>query len=257
MKVFFNPAEERKVLDGEVGYEWALARQLDEVSAKNALTHVAHSNLSSAIHCILVNYDMPAERLARRAAEWLTLAIQKDEPTQRFPVAYKAQRHFDLAICAWLLRGERDEENLRSFLEVKSRHHAAEETLDKVDVSFGAINLVIVGDDRATLDLLVRAGIGPPSSFGAIRTEGQMAYVICRKRLGEAYVDADVDSALAAFLKRHVNAWLIDGHYMRAALWMKVAHWREGGALSPQETIRKAYDYLPAVTRPEPVTGRG
>jgi hypothetical protein len=250
MKVTFDPAEERRILDGDTGYEWALARTFEEVYAKNALTHVAHANLTDAIQCILVSYDEPADRLARRAQEWLTIAVQQDEQTQRFPIAHKAQRHFDLALCAWLLRGECDEDNLRIFVETKNEHYASQGDLDRVDVSFGVVNFLDVGDHRATLDLLLRAGIGPPASFDAIRTEAQMAYVLCRKRLGEAYDDADVDGALRAFLKRNVNAWLIDGHYMRTGLWMKVSHWSEDDPLSPQETVRKAYDYLPGVTPP-------
>jgi hypothetical protein len=256
MSTVFDPIEERGLLDSDTGYEWSLARTFEEVESKKALTHVANANLVKAIRCILVGYDEPAGRLARRAQEWLTIAVQKDEQTHRFPIAYKAQRHFDLALCAWLLRGECDEDNLRLFVEIKNQHYALQGDLDKVDVSFGAVNFLDAGDDRATLDLLLQAGIGPPSSFSAIRTEGQMAYVICRKRLGEAYQDEDVDSALAAFLKRGVNAWLIDGHYMRAALWMKAAHWGQGGPLTPQETVRKAYDYLAGVARPEPVTRR-
>lgn len=253
MSTVFDLTEERMLLDGDTGYEWALARTFEEVENKKALTHVANANLVRAIRCILVGYDEPSDRLVRRAQDWLTTAAQKDEQTHRFPIAHKAQRHFDLALCTWLLRGERDKRNLDLFVEIKNEHYASQGDLDKVDVSFGVVNFLDAGDDRSTLALLLRAGIGPPASFSAIRTEGQMAYVLCRKSLGEGYEDEDVDSALAAFLKRNVNAWLINGHYMRTALWMKIAHWRERGPLSPQEAVRKAYDYLPGVALPEAV----
>lgn len=255
MKVF-DPEEERRLLDGDTGYEWYLSRTFEEASALRALSSVAHSNLGLAMNCVLVGYDEPAARLARCARDWLTTAVSGDEPDRRGEQEYlRAQRYFNLAQCAWLLEGVRDVENLRRFVEHHNRVYAAdrEEATDKVGVSLAAVHYLDAGDDRATLDVLLGAGIGPPSSFSAIRTEGQMAYVICRKRLGEAYADADVDGALAAFLKRSVNAWLIDGHYMRTAIWMKVAHWREGGALTPQETVRKAYDYLPGVARPDVV----
>ncbi len=209
------------------------------------------------MQCVLVGYDHPAERLARRAREWLNIAVREDEPSTRFGVHYnRAQRHFNLAQCAWLVDGLWDQENLQKALEHRERLYAQdqEEATGKTGVSFAAIEYLDSRDYCATLNLLLRAGIGPPSSFSTIRTEGQMAYVLCRKQLGEAYVDAGVDAALAAFLKRNLNSWLIDGHYMRTALWMKVAHWREGGPLSPQETIRKAYDYLPGVARPDVVT---
>ena len=254
MKVF-DPDRKRELLDGDTGYEWRLARSFDEVYKLKALSNVAHADVADAMKCVLVGYDEPAARFARRAREWLTIAVQEDEPHNRYSPDYiRAQRHFNLAQCTWLLEGARDAENLRLFLEHERRYHSATSELDKVGVSLAMVEYLDAGDDRPTLDLLLRAGIGPPSSFGAIRTEGQMAYVLCRKRLGEAYEDANVDGALAAFLKREVNGWLIDGHYTRAAIWMKVAHWREGGPLSPQETVRKAYDYLPGVARPAPVS---
>jgi hypothetical protein len=205
-----------------------------------------------AVKCILVGYDDPAEKLAHRAREWLTIAIEEDEPHRQYPADYiRAQRFSDLAQCRWLLESVRDSENLSCFLEYENRYFGAESELDKVGVSLAIVNYLDAGDDRTTLDLLLRAGIGPPSSFAAISTDGQMAYVIGRKRLGEAYEDADVNGVLESFLKRSVNAWLADGHYMHAALWMKVAHWREGGPLSPQETVRKCYDYLPGVFPPD------
>lgn len=248
MKAVFDPSELRRTLEGNVGFEWALAFPFEEAHRLRGQSGWANADLNQAVQCILVGFDDPAKRLVRRALEWLTIAVREDEPHRHDPPDYvRARRHFDLAQCACLLDGRRDSENYKLFLEHRWRYFASKGALDKVGVSLAIVEHLDSGDDRATLDLLLRTGIGPPSSFNAIRTDAQMAYVLCRKRLAEAYVDENVDGALAAFPGRNVNAWLIDGHHIHAALWMKVAHGGDYESCPPHQAVRRIYDYLPKI----------
>jgi hypothetical protein len=117
------------------------------------------------------------------------------------------------------------------------------------------INLVLPHDvdARAYTEGLARfdhAGMTPPASLARVRSEGQMTYVLCRHDLLGEYDPVDVAATTKQFLKYNINTWLANGHYLRAAEWMKIAHWSgEESEMSAREAVLRCYDYL-AVSRP-------
>jgi hypothetical protein len=134
-----------------------------------------------------------------------------------------------------------DSESLKRFVEHEDRFLIDSKIgRDKTNVSLTLVGYVDAGAYQQALERFADAGLSIPESSGSIRNEGQMCYVICRHRLGQEYLEADIKPASEKFLKRSVNGWLVDGHFLRAAEWMKVVHWREGKAgLSPKEAVLK------------------
>jgi hypothetical protein len=101
----------------------------------------------------------------------------------------------------------------------------------------------------AAVARFAEAGIAAPMDLGSIQDEAQMCYVLCRQH--GTYKPEHVTHALDQFLRRNVEQWLGRGHFSRAAEWMKIAHWQDGGALTANEAVLKCYDYLPGVIRPD------
>jgi hypothetical protein len=242
----FDVIDSRESLDGDVGYRWTLSRKFDEAKKIQGLASSAHAFLNMAVECVLVGYDEPAKQLEKRASEWLTVAIQEDEQSKWS----EALRHSDLAMCNWLLYNVHDAENLNRLVEYEDRFLYGWK--DKTNTSLTLVGYIDAGACQQAMKHFANAKLTPPKSLNSIRSEGQMCYVICRHRLNQEYSEADVESALEKFLKRNVNGWLIDGHFLRAAQWMKIVHWREGQAgLSPKDAVLKCYEYLSDVVPPQ------
>ena len=245
----FNPAQSRETLDGDVGYRWTLSRNFEEAKNMRGLASSASAFLNMAVKCLLVGYDHPASQLVKLAFDWLTSAITDDEQSKTWP---EAHRHRDLAMCNWLLHNVHDVENLKRFVEYEDRFLIGSKIgRDKTNVSLTLVGYADAGAYENALERFADAGLSAPESLSSVRNEGQMCYVISRHRLSQEYSEAEVESTTKKFLKRSVNGWLADGHFLRASEWMKIVHWREGKAgLSPKEAVLKCYEYLSDVAPP-------
>src|SRR5262252_9741657 len=102
MKIF-DPAEERKELDGDVGYRFDLSEDFDEVRTEGALASVASTYVIDAIYCLLVGYDDPAQQLLERAYDWVTIGIGEGEKPEDYARDGSEAEDFEtLAMCNWL-----------------------------------------------------------------------------------------------------------------------------------------------------------
>ncbi len=249
----FDPVDERRLLDGDTGYKWALSRSFESERDVGGLASNADADLTVAVRCLLVGYDEPAKALLARAQEWVTIAIRDDErPNYDVRGATEGSRHLTLALCNWLLTGEHDSENYAHYIEhydpflVREKH-----ARDKREIG---LTLPCYVDARAYTEALARfdyAGMKPPASLARIRSEGQMSYVLCRHYLTGEYDRAEVDMAIRKFLKYNVNTWMDEGDYLRAAEWMKIAHWSgEETPLSARAAVLACYNYLAASPPP-------
>jgi hypothetical protein len=245
----FDPLHAREILDDRAtGYRWTLSREFERSKALGGLASSAHAYLNMAIECLLVGYDEPATQLLTRARDWLTVAINEHEQS-KWPGAL---RYLDLAMCNWLLDGMHDIDNLNRFVDYEDRRLAGSgRRPSKLEVSLTLEGYVDAGACGQALAWFAKAGLSVPKSAAAARSEAQLCYVMCRHRLSEGYSEAEVQTAAQKVLKRSVNTWLLDGHFARAAEWMKIVHWQEGkSGLSPKEAVLKCYDYLPDVAPP-------
>ena len=250
--LMFDPTQCKRSLDGDVGYTWKLGRSIEDAARVGGVASTANARLHTAIKCILVGYDEPARQLLTQAHEWLTRAIrEREQPRGSSQEGVEAARRLDLALCNWLLNDEHDGADFRSYVENQERFlNASSLGRDKSEISSTMFRYVDAGAYREALARYAGAGLTPPASLSAIRTEGQMSYVLCRHLLGEDS-KSEVQRALQAFLRRKINLWLIDGHALRAAEWMKIAYWNGGQPkIMAKEAVLKCYDYLPGVVRP-------
>jgi hypothetical protein len=246
----FDPVALRTRLLGECGIEFHLRRKLEDFQAAGALASGADADIDKSVQCFLVGLDDAARQLLEKAHDWLRLAVAtKEIPQRHVPDGTEASRFHILAMCNWLLHGVHDLESLNRFVVHEDRFLVSSGLeKDRVEISFLSPSYLDAGAYKRALELIDNArGLVPPKDLRSIRNEGQMAHVLCGRQLGLAsWSDSAVASAIGAFLNRKMNDWLIDGHWGRAAEWLKIVYWKEGKAgLSPKETLLKAYKHLP------------
>ncbi len=246
--ITFDPVALRARLLGDCGIQFYLRRSLEDFQADGALASGADAGIDEAIKCLLVGFDDAAHQLLKKARHWLDVAFAANEvPLQHVPDGTEAHRFHALAMCNWLLHGIHDIDSLKEFVKHEDRFLPLS-GLGKncVEVTLVSPHYLNAGAYEQILKLIAEAhGLGPPKDLSSIRSEGQMAYVLSRQHLNQdSWSEAQVQEALRRFMNRNMNEWLTGGHWDRAAEWLKIAYWREGG-LSPKETLMKAYDHLP------------
>jgi len=259
----FDPAHERQILLGDCGYEFSLAAEFEEAKAAGGRGSSADAFLGKAIRCLLQGLDEPASHLLKKAKHWVTVALAECEVPIRYLhderySAYgadgeTAHRYRTLAMCNWLLCDQHDAESYRQYVRCEDRFLARSRAgKDKTNVSFVLPTYVDAGAYQRVLELFTAVrGLSAPKSLGSIRDEGQMSYVLCRHRLSQEYGEPEVASAVSKFLDRNVDGWLIDGHFVRAAEWVKIVYWQEGNAgISARDALLKCYEHLPGCARP-------
>jgi hypothetical protein len=254
----FDPANERRSLLGDCGYEFDLARNIDQARDVGGRGSSAHAFLGTAIQCLLNGLDEPAFQLLKKAKQWISVALAEKEIPKRYlhderysPDGEAALRYQTLALVNWLLCDQHDAESYRHFVEHQDRFWSSQVRKDKVSASSLLPVYVDAREYRGALQLFTSSGLTVAKSRNLIRNEGQMAYVLCLYQLGEDFTKTEVDSITGKFLDSNVDGWLANGHFVRAAEWMKIVYWREGNAgMSAKDALLKCYDHLPDCSRP-------
>jgi hypothetical protein len=247
----FDPTHERNILDGDVGYNWVLGRPFASSTETSVLASKSNADMDLAILCLLVGYDEPAYALLTRVHDVLGARIREQENNaDHTRHTYDHTIHFNFALCTWLLSGEHDQQNYTAYVENYEGFLEEESPQSRRHKPGIGLTLPQYVDARAyeqALAIFHNAGMKPPASLARVRSEAQMSYVLCRYFLGEAYEQPEVETTIKRFLKHNVNTWLLDGQYLRAAEWMKIAHWSgEASAASARHTVLHCYDYLAA-----------
>jgi hypothetical protein len=193
----FDPVSKREQLEGDVGYRTVLDFDFEESRSVSGLASSAGAYLIDAIYCLLVGYDDPARQLLKRAFDWVTIAMkEREEPGDYAPDATEAERYETLAMCDWLLHGIHDAPSLSRFVE-HEEHFLIREHLGgkRTEVSRISLSYLDAGAYQTALNRLASARFLAPKSLNAIRSEGQMCYVISRHQLGLGYSETEVASA--------------------------------------------------------------
>jgi hypothetical protein len=256
----FNPSSSRKLLEGDCGYRFDLAADINQAAVVGGRGNSADAFLGTAIHCLLVGLDGPAARLLHKVEEWVSAAIADREVPRRYFEHLRNEPYIldgavahcyqTLALCDWLRNGEHDAESFHQFVEHEERFLAGSPAgKDKVNVSLTLPTYVDArAYEKAVQRFAATRGLAAPRSLGSIRNEGQMSYVLCRQRLNKDYTEVDLASALARWLNKQVDRWLSEGHFVRAAEWMKIVYWNEQKRdLSAKDALLRCYAHLPGV----------
>ncbi|WP_309623119.1 hypothetical protein [Novosphingobium sp.] len=248
----FSVEERKRRLADITGLSFQNDKDKEEYASLGALDSASDHTLTVAIYCIFVGYHEDARRLLERAHDWISTSIMTNEINPNFhdPHASEAARFSNFATCKWLLDlGGASAVQSQCLDELRIYYNDRDNVRGKLSVILSFHDYLDAKAYAEGLELCERTGIASPASLSAIRNEAQMGRVLCEHALGRKHSAEKVDSALHMFLKRSVNTWLLDGHSTRAAQWMKLAHWRDGGELSSFETVLKCFDYLPAESR--------
>lgn len=255
----FDPAHERRVLLGDCGFEFDLAADIDQAKITGGRGGSSHAFLGTAIRCVLNGLDEPFFQLLKKTQQWVSVALAEKEIPKRFlhderysPDGEAALRYQTLAMTNWLLYDQHDAESYRRLVECEDRFLGSSQVgKDKVSISLLLSIYLDAGAYQRALQLFATSGLAAPKSRGSVRNESQMAYVLCRHRLGEDSAEAEVSSVTRKFLDSNVDGWLTNGHFVRAAEWMKIVYWREGKAgISAKDALLKCYDHLSDCNRP-------
>jgi hypothetical protein len=250
----FDPIEERHSLLGDCGYDFDLTRDIGEAKGVGGRGSSSDAFLGAAIRCMLNGLREPASQLLRKSEKWVTAALDEDEIPRRYlhderysPDGEAALRYRTLALCGWLLHDQHDTESFRRFVECEDGFFGKSPAgKDKVNVSLALPTYVDAEAFHRVLQLFASTtGLTEPKSLGSIRSEAQMSFVLCCRRLGEKYGDDDVAAGVGKFLDRNVDGWLSNGHFVRAAEWMKIVYWQKGvGGGCAKDALLKCYDHL-------------
>jgi hypothetical protein len=156
-------------------------------------------------------------------------------------------------MCNWLLYDQHDAESLGRFVEHEDRFLATSHVgNDRIGISLLLPTYVDAGAYRRAMELFATTpGLSVPKSLNSIRNEAQMCYIICCRELNQEYAKEKITSALSRFLTRNMDDWLSNGHFVRAAEWMKIVYWRDRNSeVSPKIALLKCYDHLPGCNHP-------
>lgn|SRR5487761_730041 len=243
----FDVDKTRGQLLSGIGIERYLSRDFERAREKRALTSTSSSIIGCAIECLLVGFDEPAYKLLEKAREWLVAAIAGKELRRGFTLEWAEPARLEhLGLCEWLLTGKHAAELLSDAVKGHDRYWQIHGP-DKLSVDLALVTYLDAGACDQAIELFERTrGLSPPKSLSQVRTEGRMAYVLCRHRRDRSCSEEEIRVCLRRFLSGQVKQWLNDGLYSVLVRWMKIAHWNGvESAQSAREALLHCYDYLP------------
>ena len=152
----FDPIAISERLLGPTGYEWSFSTRLCRSSGRWRPWELSSLKLRTAIECLLVGFDEPAERLLKLALEWVRVSIDSNErPERYFPDGTEALSYHTKALCNWLLLNWHDSDSFHHFVEYEDRwlgeFHSRSK--DKTVVSFVLPTYVDAGAFERALEL--------------------------------------------------------------------------------------------------------
>lgn len=249
----FNLEMERHFLLGDCGYAFSLASNIEQSKSVGGRGSSAHAFLGTAIQCLLAGLDEPAYQLLNKAREWVSASLEESEVPKRYlddkrysPEGEAALRYQTLALTNWLLDNRHDAERYERFVVCEDHFlKNSKSGKDRVNVSMVLPAYLDAGAYHRGLQLFDSIGFRIPSSYTSIRHEAPMTYILCRHLLGEDFLSTETESLTANFLNRSVENWLINGHFVRVAEWMKITYWNQRKEdRQAKQSLLKCLDHL-------------
>jgi hypothetical protein len=255
----FDPLRERETL-----LDWAIARELgkkrETFEPDAALGSAARSMLDNVIYAWLVELHDEVQPLLSKSLEWLEASMAKDEQIGDPPAYFAMLRQAAHALAFWMLKGSGDRDG---YLRALALHEKAWEQIEakRPFPASEALEHYIGPYLRDCIQARAwergvaayeRLGGRPVASAIELGNDAEFGYWACRNRLPEAQSDNDYIAAAERVFGRGLMAqWFGRGHLLTAAAWLKTIYWESGKLRTPEETLLKAYDLMPGVTRPQ------
>lgn len=267
--MLFNPIRSREVAPGSI------ARVL-RADFKNGdpLGNFAKSDLSDVVHLWLVGMSREIAPAIPRSIEWLDKAIAEDEASwfDECPNFHRMNLYWAKALGLWL----RDGVNATDAWEQARQFNAAAlldswpvmglmpGVYDKVGTVWakGHIPTSRLDDYMAFCYQAEQYEIGIAEyeqyhgdkafSLKKIRTPKELGYALCLHKARGQFERAELLTAGRKILHAKLqDTWLGYGQDIRAATWLKIVYEFHEPALTPLQTVLRAYDDMPDVPRPE------
>lgn len=258
--MIFDPVKSRlNGFDDEM-LKFYLGTQYDP---KRPMGNVAANEIGTVIKAWLVGLEGEVSPIVRRANEWLALAIEQDEKLGPDPNAHRTTLLWAKAIGEWLETGSNAEAKwgaARGYEEARWFYEKRPWTKSEI-VKGGLDDYMAFAYQSGEFDNGFEAGIEVYErwteknnvSLTGTLTPRDFAYALCLHRTGRQQFDGkDLISAGRKVLKSKLRKeWLGGGQYIRAATWLKIVCGCNDEALTPLQTVLKAYEYMPEVQRPD------
>lgn len=259
----FDPERKRLSFIEGGGLERAAASR--ELSGK-PIGNYADIDLHSVAYSWLVGLHQEMAPVIPRALGWLDQAIERREVMGPSAAFHQMQLHWARAMGKWMLHGQNAADDWFQALYLEQAYWQDEPNtaawtvahcLD--DYMAFAVQAGRYAEGINTYERLVGAKKLSPSK---IRKPGEYAYALCLQQGQGLFNEQDIFEAGRRVLQANLeDSWLGRGQSLRGATWLKIVYWdrdlRVGRtpALTPLQTVLKAYENMPGVAVPDFVSG--
>ncbi|NEJ03337.1 hypothetical protein GR216_36050 [Rhizobium leguminosarum] len=233
-----------------------------EYDNKLPMGNVARSHLNAAIELQLVGFRSEIEAIVHKANRWLENALAHDEKLGANQDLHRTLLHWARAIGTWLEDASNDEghwDQARLYEEAAWRFEGRPWPRNEI-VKSGLDDYMAFAYQSGEHDDGFEAGIDmyehwigeKPLSLKKVLKPYEFGYALCLHRARGQFDQNELFEAGRRMLQANLEqTWLGGGQYLRAATWLKIVYWDRDQALTPLETILKAYDNMPNVPRPD------
>lgn len=258
--MLFDPYKSRlNGFDNEM-LKFYLGTQYDE---NRPMGNVAASEIGTVIKAWLVGLDHEIQSLIPRSLQWIDKAIGIDEEFGPDINPHRTTLHWAKALGEWLgtvWDSEGEWDLARVYEEARWRYEPRPWSAHEI-VKSGLDDYMAFAYQGGEHDEGFEAGIQMYQRWTG-KTEVSLSkalkprdfgYALCLHRTATQQFDEDdLLKACKKMLQANLQeTWLGGGQCIRAATWLKIVHWHYDQTLTPLQTILKAYDDMPKVSRPD------
>jgi hypothetical protein len=239
--------------------KWLLKNTLDETyDDSRPMGNVALSDLNTYVRATLVGLGEELAPIISRSTQWLERAIEKDETLGDPEDFHRAQLHWGLAMSYWLRDGARAEgEWAKAWSYLSTTMSPTGISWKRIDDAGSVLDeamafLLQAGEyDRGIAEFERYHG---PREIKIERTLSPrvLAYAHCLHKVRQQFENAALFSAGRKMLRTRLESeWLNVGQNLHAASWLKIVYGDDQENMGPTQTILRAYENMPHVTRPD------
>lgn len=189
--------------------------------------------------------------LAKRMLEQSVKSGELEEITTHSLSVVVSSVYQNIGLFHWLAENRHDEESFTKSYEaafLEKNYHADKEALDIIIFQTCAAR-----GYQQVCDTFERYYKRPIKDLNKIANSSCLSYCIAQYRLNKLS-DWNREKSMDYFLRRRINDLFSIGYIDWVFLWLKMRYWDyqdPAVALTPGEVIRKVYDYMPQVRKPD------
>jgi hypothetical protein len=251
--MFFDPIHLRqKYLNSLLDYELSM-----KIAESDPIGNFGRSGIVSTVDAWLVNLKNEIAPVLPRSLDWLTYGIDHNEDVGDPINFHKGMLLEAKGIGLWMLNNTNGTDVWEAATKINVTLLNDKEVWPKGKWDAGGwddhMALAFQAEEYEAAITLYEAShkVKRPSLSGVLSPRG-FAYALCLQKVHACYSPADLLTAGQLMLTAHLEeSWVSYGQWICAAKWLKIVYWHANQQLTPQQTILKAYDHMPSVSRPE------